>query len=101
MELKIIGEHLHRAVMEGIMPPPTREGKEARRIYNQMIKPSEEERKQIERENKAKRLWFELMIQTIHKAHHSGKYYIPVDKGVLIIPEDLSYTQFINNTWYD
>jgi hypothetical protein len=34
-------------------------------------------------------------------AHHSGKYYIQVDNGVLIIPEDFSYTQFINNTWYE
>lgn len=37
----------------------------------------------------------------IQPAHHSGKYYIATSTGVLIIPEDFSYTHFINNTWYE
>ena len=40
-------------------------------------------------------------IKSEHYANHSGKYYLSIDAGVLIIPEDFSYTQFISNTWYE
>jgi len=76
MELKLIGEHLHRVAMEGIMPPPTREGIHARLIYEQSI---------MKRPNVA----------------FNNKTFIALDNGVLIIPDDFSYTHFINNTRYD
>lgn len=88
-ELKLIGEYLHRVIFERIMPPPTREGKEARRMYEQLTAPSEEERND------------KILIKHFATAHHSGKYYIYQKNGVLIIPEDFSYTHFINNTWYE
>lgn len=77
MNLEQIGIHVHEIVVDGKLPPNTIEGNTAIKIAS-TIKGS------IGRHT-----------------YLNDKLFISRPGGVLIIPNDLSYRRFINNTWYE